>query len=62
MPLCCPQEIATELTTRKAAALSLGKKVLNHHLRKGLDEVLATELEVIMESVRRTGGFRNAKL
>lgn len=26
------------------------------------DEVLATELEVIMESVKVTGGFDNAKL
>ena len=51
-----------ELTTRKAVALSLGKKILNHHLRKDLEHVLATELEVIMESVKTTGGFNNAKL
>jgi hypothetical protein len=50
------------LTTRKPAALSLGKKILNHHLRKDLEQVLATELEVIMKSVKETGGFSNAKL
>lgn len=56
------QEVATELTTRKGPALSLSKQVMNHHLRKDLDEVLATELEVIMKSVKATGGFDNARL
>ena len=32
------------------------------HLRKDLEEVLAVELETIMEAVGATGGFDNAKL
>ena len=55
-------EIATDLTTRKQAALSLSKKIMNHHLRKDLEEVLQKELDTIMEAVKATGGFSNAKL
>ena len=47
-------EVALELTTRKQAALSLGKRVMNHHLRVGLEEVLVLEAATIRESSAAT--------
>ena len=49
-------EIAIELTRKQAAALSLGKRVMNHHLRKGLEEVMLMEAATIRESTKLTGG------
>ena len=54
-------EVATELTTRKQPALALAKRLMNHHLRKDLEAVLAEEQRTIMEAVKATGGFGGKK-
>lgn len=54
-------EVATDLTTRQQPALQLAKKVINHHLRKDLEEVLGLELETITESIKATGGLKIRK-
>lgn len=68
--LCEPEELlpkAVELAAKTAkfnnSGMQLIKQVMNAPLRKKLDEVLVKEQEVIMESIRVTGGFaKNSKL
>jgi len=54
-------EIAIELTGKQAAALSLGKRIMNHHLRKGLEDVMLMEAATIRESTALTGGPGSSK-
>jgi enoyl-CoA hydratase/carnithine racemase len=48
--------VAEELAGKQQAALSLAKRVMNHHLRQGLEEVLLLEAATIQEASQLTGG------